>query len=35
VFSQVMAGSLRILGVAPDPPKKPLELPVQDVRESV
>ena len=35
VFSQVMAGSLRILGVAPDTPMKPLELPVQDVRESV
>ena len=35
VFSQVMQGALRLLGVAPDAPMKPLELPVQDVRESV
>jgi cell division protein FtsI (penicillin-binding protein 3) len=37
VFSQVMAGSLRILGVAPDAPMKPIELPApaQEVQESV
>jgi cell division protein FtsI (penicillin-binding protein 3) len=37
VFAQVMAGSLRLLGVAPDAPMKPLELPpaALEVRESV
>jgi cell division protein FtsI (penicillin-binding protein 3) len=37
VFSQVMAGALRILGVAPDAPMKPIEItpPSQEVRESV
>jgi cell division protein FtsI (penicillin-binding protein 3) len=37
VFAQVMAGALRILGVAPDAPMKPIELPAGalEVRESV
>jgi cell division protein FtsI (penicillin-binding protein 3) len=37
VFAQVMAGSLRLLGVAPDAPMQPLELPppALEVRESV
>jgi cell division protein FtsI (penicillin-binding protein 3) len=37
VFSQVMAGALRILGVAPDAPMKPIETPsgVLEVREGV
>jgi cell division protein FtsI (penicillin-binding protein 3) len=37
VFAQVMAGALRILGVAPDAPMKPIELPAgaPEVRESV
>jgi cell division protein FtsI (penicillin-binding protein 3) len=37
VFAQVMAGALRILGVAPDAPMKPIELPggALEVRESV
>ena len=37
VFSQVMAGALRLLGVAPDAPMKPIEMPsgVLEVRESV
>jgi len=37
VFAAVMAGALRILGVPPDAPMKPIELPAQDaeVRESV
>ena len=36
-FAQVMAGSLRLLGVAPDAPLKPLELPPpgQEMRDSV
>ncbi|MFO1361115.1 MAG: penicillin-binding protein 2 [Burkholderiales bacterium] len=37
VFAQVMAGALRLLGVAPDAPLKPIETPagVLEVRESV
>jgi cell division protein FtsI (penicillin-binding protein 3) len=37
VFSQVMAGALRILGVAPDAPMRPIEIapPSLEVRESV
>jgi cell division protein FtsI (penicillin-binding protein 3) len=37
VFAQVMAGALRILGVAPDAPMKPIEItpPALEVRESV
>jgi cell division protein FtsI (penicillin-binding protein 3) len=37
VFAAVMAGALRILGVPPDAPMKPIELPGPDaeVRESV
>jgi cell division protein FtsI (penicillin-binding protein 3) len=37
VFAHVIAGSLRLLGVAPDAPLKPLELPpaALEVRESV
>jgi cell division protein FtsI (penicillin-binding protein 3) len=37
VFAKVMAGSLRMLGVAPDAPMEPLELPPPEleVRESV
>jgi cell division protein FtsI (penicillin-binding protein 3) len=37
VFAQVMAGSLRILGIAPDAPMKPIETtpPALEVRESV
>ena len=37
VFSQVMAGALRLLGVAPDAPMKPIETPsgALEVRESV
>jgi cell division protein FtsI (penicillin-binding protein 3) len=37
VFAEVMAGALRILGVPPDAPMKPIELPGPDdeVRESV
>ena len=37
VFAQGMAGSLRLLGVAPDAPMKPLEPPpaALEVRESV
>jgi cell division protein FtsI (penicillin-binding protein 3) len=37
VFAQVMAGALRILGVAPDAPMKPIELPAgtRELRESV
>ena len=37
VFANVMAGALRILGVAPDVPMKPIETPTQalEVRESV
>jgi cell division protein FtsI (penicillin-binding protein 3) len=36
VFSQVVAGALRVLGVAPDAPMKPIELPPPsaEVRES-
>jgi cell division protein FtsI (penicillin-binding protein 3) len=37
VFSQVMAGALRLLGVAPDAPMKPIEMPsgALEVRESI
>ena len=37
VFSRVMGGALRMLGVPPDAPMKPLELPPegQEVKESV
>jgi cell division protein FtsI (penicillin-binding protein 3) len=37
VFSQVMAGALRLLGVAPDAPMKPIEMPsgTLEVRESI
>jgi cell division protein FtsI (penicillin-binding protein 3) len=37
VFAQVMAGALRLLGVAPDAPMKPIETPAGtlEVRESV
>jgi cell division protein FtsI (penicillin-binding protein 3) len=37
VFAEVMAGALRILGVAPDAPMKPIEAvpPAREVRESV
>jgi len=37
IFAQVMAGSLRILGAAPDAPMKPIEAPppALEVRESV
>ena len=37
VFSQVMAGALRVLGVPPDAPMTPIELPApgSEVRESV
>jgi cell division protein FtsI (penicillin-binding protein 3) len=37
IFSRVMEGSLRALGVAPDAPMKPIELPAAgtEVRESV
>jgi cell division protein FtsI (penicillin-binding protein 3) len=37
VFSQVMAGALRLLGVAPDAPMKPIEMPsgVLEVRDSI
>ncbi|MCU0805973.1 MAG: penicillin-binding transpeptidase domain-containing protein, partial [Burkholderiales bacterium] len=37
VFSQVMGGALRVLGVPPDAPMTPIELPAPgtEVRESV
>ncbi len=37
VFAQVMAGALRILGVAPDAPMKPIEMPpgARELREGV
>jgi cell division protein FtsI (penicillin-binding protein 3) len=37
VFAQVMAGALRILGVAPDAPMQPIETPAGalEIRESV
>jgi cell division protein FtsI (penicillin-binding protein 3) len=37
VFAQVMAGALRLLGVAPDAPMKPIEMPAgaRELRESV
>jgi len=37
VFSQVMQGALRRLGVAPDAPMQPIELPPEghEVKESV
>ena len=37
MFAQVMAGALRLLGVPPDAPMKPIELPsgALEVRESV
>jgi cell division protein FtsI (penicillin-binding protein 3) len=37
VFSQVMAGALRLLGVAPDAPMKPIEMPsgALEVRDSI
>jgi cell division protein FtsI (penicillin-binding protein 3) len=37
VFAQVMAGALRLLGVPPDAPMKPIETPAGtlEVRESV
>jgi cell division protein FtsI (penicillin-binding protein 3) len=37
VFSQVMAGALRLLGVVPDAPMKPIEMPsgALEVRESI
>jgi cell division protein FtsI (penicillin-binding protein 3) len=34
VFAQVMQGALRLLGVAHDAPLEPLELPLEEARES-